>query len=871
MGSAQDEDDPSLEWISTNELAVPPGNPTSAAVGKGNVILLILHDADQFADDPLVLPEVTVETSKDKIKIKLATTAADGHYQLELEVVATVTDKDATPPRIRGRQSGAIEITYDPFGGTGFGLSISVKVDEEGPKIEASIPDDKSYVDDQSVTFRGNITDEDSKLPADDGKTKTLADGVDDADNLVNSTIRITWRGKTAADAKVKDVDDEDIGKSGVLDGGEFDPEPASANLDRNIVVPAGLLSVIENADGDEIGYEVGALLKTNDEGRFFWQLVATDRAGNQTFGDINRFDVDSEKPKISEDDSKTGVKWDSVKEKEKASRKSIRIQFVSSVTPGNDTVDEDTVSTSDFLVDGVQPKDVTVVEDDGLVYLGLSDELDPNAEPTVALVGTVRDLGGNAADLDSIKPPDGIAPELEVSLTGQPDGKILVANDEITINITSDEETTAAPIILIFLVKSATDVDDAAKDVLVAAAGGEAKKVPGKDLDETTADLAWTFDLDIKDDLGNVEGLYVIRVEDANDEADNEGKFGPKAGDVVDLDDDEDVFFEVDLLLNDGKGDIISLPDALNPGEGGDETDSTSPVIKIEFGNEGKEYVAAVDTGFSSPITLNDAEPDVDSHSSVDLIKVEFGPKGDTEDVTDQVSRSEKDEFFFRPFGLEEDTVYEMVVTARDEVGNTSTTSKGEADEDDATEFTFEFTVVERKAYKVGLAPGWNLISLPGTPVEPGLDDVLPDDLQASRILQWVDGAFEVNERQSDGTWDPSGGVTEVVAGPGYWILTTAFEDIETLIPERNPATVLPTIPIVGGWNLIGVIDLAQGDAGDDLPGTSAGYMASIDELVVYGFDTITNTFGKVAGTDPVVIGKGYWVWADKAGTLVP
>ena len=52
-------------------------------------------------------------------------------------------------------------------------------------------------------------------------------------------------------------------------------------------------------------------------------------------------------------------------------------------------------------------------------------------------------------------------------------------------------------------------------------------------------------------------------------------------------------------------------------------------------------------------------AEIKVDSHKGVDLIKVEFGPKGDTEDVTDQVSRSGKNEFFFRPFGLEEDTVY--------------------------------------------------------------------------------------------------------------------------------------------------------------------------------------------------------------------
>ena len=349
-------------------------------------------------------------------------------------------------------------------------------------------------------------------------------------------------------------------------------------------------------------------------------------------------------------------------------------------------------------------------------------------------------------------------------------------------------------------------------------------------------------------------------------------------------MDEDDDVFFEVDLFLNKGStDDVITLPDALNaPGKGdgkGDETDSTSPVIKIVFGDEGKEYKAKADAGFE----IGD-EPKVDSHKKVDLIEVEFGPKGDTEDVTDQVSRSGKNEFFFRPFGLEEDTTYEIVVTAKDEVGNVSTEKESETDEDDATEFEFEFTVVEREAYEVTLAPGWNLISIPGNPVEPGLDDVLPDDLEASQILQWVDGAFEVNERQSDGTWDPSGGVTEMVAGPGYWVFTTIFEDIETLLALRDPADVPPTVEIVGGWNLVGIVDIDENDAGDG-PGADKNedadvYFASIEGwLIAYSYDAESLKWTRIvpdkdsddSADGPIKNGKGYWLWADESGTLVP
>ncbi|MCH8992957.1 MAG: PD40 domain-containing protein, partial [Acidobacteria bacterium] len=143
-------------------------------------------------------------------------------------------------------------------------------------------------------------------------------------------------------------------------------------------------------------------------------------------------------------------------------------------------------------------------------------------------------------------------------------------------------------------------------------------------------------------------------------------------------------------------------------------------------------------------------------------------------------------------------------------------------------------------------MSPGWNLISLPGTPVDADLDSVLPDSMKASRVLQWVNGAFEVNERGSDGTWDASGGVTELVAGAGYWIFTTAFEDIEALIPLPDPSNILPTVAVVGGWNLLGVIDLAQA-SDNTVIGNADAYLASIEFSVVYSYNTQANAWTRL------------------------
>ena len=79
----------------------------------------------------------------------------------------------------------------------------------------------------------------------------------------------------------------------------------------------------------------------------------------------------------------------------------------------------------------------------------------------------------------------------------------------------------------------------------------------------------------------------------------------------------------------------------------------------------------------------------------------------------------------------------------------------------------------------------------------------------------------------------------------------------------------------VVGGWNLLGVIDLAQQDQKTSV-GNPDTYLASIQALVVYSYDTQANAWTRLvnnggAAKDLMRTGSGYWVWASQAGTLVP
>ena len=112
-------------------------------------------------------------------------------------------------------------------------------------------------------------------------------------------------------------------------------------------------------------------------------------------------------------------------------------------------------------------------------------------------------------------------------------------------------------------------------------------------------------------------------------------------------------------------------------------------------------------------------------------------------------------------------------------------------------------------------------------------------------------------------------------MGGYGYWVRTTVEETIEAVIPPTLPTSVLPTVPVISGWNLLGVVDAEQRAVSADAVADADDYFVSLSNWrVAYSFNTQLNTWMKLlpdAADTNVANGKGYWVWSTSPGTLVP
>ena len=156
-------------------------------------------------------------------------------------------------------------------------------------------------------------------------------------------------------------------------------------------------------------------------------------------------------------------------------------------------------------------------------------------------------------------------------------------------------------------------------------------------------------------------------------------------------------------------------------------------------------------------------------------------------------------------------------------------------------------------------------------------------DTPDASTVVTFdptIPGGFLVAVRDAAGDW--TGKLDSMDAAHGYWVLTDTFTPIEVDVPPlaAGSAALPPTLPIAKGWNLVPVLDVAGTKvAGDTILATK--YFVSLrtelafDVTAIYFFDTVLNAWVFVdhssTSPDTVEIGRAYWIFSLKAGTLVP
>ena len=206
----------------------------------------------------------------------------------------------------------------------------------------------------------------------------------------------------------------------------------------------------------------------------------------------------------------------------------------------------------------------------------------------------------------------------------------------------------------------------------------------------------------------------------------------------------------------------------------------------------------------------------------------------------------------------------YPITITATDAKGN---------------EATDELTLAVRygaTGLTIGLAVGWNLISLPLIPTDADITVIISATTLASgnvssvgtvRGYDPVAGDFPLYIPGTGGT------LTEMEDGQGYWVF---MEEADTLtitgLELPVPPAVPPTYDVVEGWNMIGFKSLtAMVDFDSE---ADSGYLLNIAGTypVLWSYNATTGAYSNVKGLESgMLVGHGFWIWITETGTIVP
>ena len=555
------------------------------------------------------------------------------------------------------------------------------------------------------------------------------------------------------------------------------------------------------------------------------WQVVANDSLGNRTESDVFDIDIDSSAPAFVSGTTGETLDVDDITfAVAPTDRKSIHVVF-------NDELDGASVAAdgSDFQVQLVQGGTALSVAGAELgadplnrdVFITLTADLAPDAEPIVTVIGLIDDEAGNRNTAgENVTLADGLSPAVTASLTVDAAAGTLT-NDVITIRISSDEST-ADP----------AEAYDSTNDI------GLAVRRTGADGSVTTSaalvggtrtvvaagtqwDWVFTFDSATADDDEGEFNVYA-RVADG---AGNGGDVGVAGGAAS----DDMVLFEVDRGIPEP---VISF-----------SNDDPNSFVNLGFTGEASEY-------------------DGDTHSTVTAVTATVDGASVVVDTIDSITYT-----IAAPSGGWSVAAHDLDVTATDEAGNTVT-------------FDLEFTIVARAEYSIALRPGLNLISLPGVPSSVDINDVIPATHAINQVFSYDPskaGGWLVAERGDDGLF--AGTLTLISSDLAYFVRTDTFDPLTVLVPRISAiARVLPpALSLSKGWNLVPVID-----ASGDLTITTidaATYFATISPVRVYTLDVFgklvivdhTGTLTASTTDNDVNVGQGYWVYVTADSTLIP
>ena len=655
------------------------------------------------------------------------------------------------------------------------------------------------------------------------------------------------------------------------------------------------------------------------------YKIIVSDIAGNQKKidGAAANFTIDAQAPNMTS--AITGKKYDADKDTQAPytltgndanDNFSIKVVF-------DESLDAASVETTDFTVDGVTPDTVTVAGKDEftdrLVYLGMANELAHNSKPVIKLTGAVTDRVGNSLNdkpsgvtsgtdnsgsatdgiADKVTATDGVKPtisgaSLTTDLIKKSGSAVLTFNSDENMK---DNSNTIAEVCTCGVVLGGGSAGTASSTKLaVSLTSPTAGKATFK---QATFSATGIYGIvingkDVNNNVGNSGGTKITS-EDVSSQFTTTTAAGANAiklkkWPLADHDGDGTLHDGVSVTINGVAETVTMSGNAIDWSENETLTMTfSSQVLATDTVKVTYYYVAdaqVVEVDISKPtvssfspadgsssqnrrpmigVTWDEDEYAGDTYTTVTLTKAELkDPAGTKTDVLANMSTSDNKNFFYRPT---EDLAYgdfTLTVSAKDAAGNEQVNKVG------------RFTVKQRALTKVSLLPGWNLISLPGTPTNTAINTVMASTPKAETILTYdptVAGGWLSAVRDSSGTL--SGTLGAIDAARAYWVYTTNNDPIKVDIPgyEGGAQQLPPAISLVKGWNMVPAVSITGSAIGATLD--SDTYFTGLSWTRAYGFNTTTDVYSSfiptTAADTSVVIGKGYWLFLSKAGTLVP
>lgn len=784
---------------------------------------------------------VTVRSRQEPNGIAVTLTETDsdtGVFRLAIMTTSGDSNADSSPPRLKVAKSDTITLRYneeDPDRTVTATLRVETtapsfseitpangSAGRADPDVGFRVTDGVSGIDDDDdVAVLYVVADTDGNIVASDieaGGADPITDGFIARERLSTTLddATIYWWGKATDRA----------GNVGISDRKSRIDNPAGDEIDDPCMpgdfptTRSGLMNLnLSGSDYDVTGNIFGCQPYS----------VKIDDTKPVVVGGVSQYDADGN---VTTFVTRTGAFWDTdSSEDDKTNTDPTKGKANMILVRFSEALDASTVEASDFEVNDNTPSSAEVFSGQKRnVFLTLSTDLSPNAEPKVELVGTVEDLAGNRQTSGTVdEAEDGIAPTLTVMLEG---GSRPVTKGDIKVTVTANEDVGTPSVV-------ARMVDDS----------GAEDNADTEDVDESMYALEATPSSEVEATLKEGEtnvyeatltvassGLYNVYVTatDANNSA-NTGKAGVNKGPIDLTDDTKAILFEFD--------NSVAAPMVLPDDEDG--SDNSDPFITIDFVAEGTEY-------------MDNNDVDLDSYGTVTILSASLdSPDSAAMDIAESLVTTDNVIFLYKASDLVKGN-HTLTVKARDAAGNEK-------------EFENTVKIVERQPFKLELRPGWNLVSLPSNPTNTSINAIIPADHPANTILSYnAETGWTTAIRSEDGTW--LGTLMSIDASSAYWIQTDSFDPIEVDIPRISAGTsVPPSIALSEGWNFVPVTDVS-GDLSHGDSMSAKGYFSGTLVNRVYTFDTLMGQWESVdLETGSVKVGSGYWAHASEAGVIAP